>query len=52
MAKDDDTNESIPKRPPPTEADTLPRVKLPESLQKQVDDEETLLDQIYDGTYA
>ena len=28
----------------------LPREKLPEELQKMVDDEETLLDQIYDGT--
>lgn len=29
---------------------TLPREKLPEDLQKIVNDEETLLDQIYDGT--
>lgn len=28
----------------------LPREKLPKDLQKIVDDEETLLDQIYDGT--
>lgn len=28
----------------------LPRGKLPDELQKMVDDEETLLDQIYDGT--
>ncbi|KAL8783163.1 MAG: hypothetical protein Q9195_009476 [Heterodermia aff. obscurata] len=28
----------------------LPREKLPDELQKLVDDEETLLDQIYDGT--
>lgn len=28
----------------------LPREKLPDELQKMVDDEETLLDQIYDGT--
>jgi hypothetical protein len=28
----------------------LPREKLHEDLQKIVDDEETLLDQIYDGT--
>ena len=33
--------------------DTLvPREKLPTSLQKIVDDEDTLLDQIYDGTYV
>ena len=29
---------------------SLPREKLPDELQKMVDDEETLLDQIYDGT--
>ena len=28
----------------------IPREKLPDELQKLVDDEETLLDQIYDGT--
>ena len=28
----------------------LPKEKLPDELQKLVDDEETLLDQIYDGT--
>ena len=29
---------------------TSPREKLPDELQKMLDDEETLLDQIYDGT--
>ena len=37
--------------PPPQANDTpLPREPLPKALQKLVDDEETLLDQIYDGT--
>ncbi|KAK4696075.1 hypothetical protein P7C71_g1785, partial [Lecanoromycetidae sp. Uapishka_2] len=32
------------------EPDTLPREKLPTNLQKLVDNEESLLDQMYDGT--
>lgn len=30
----------------------VPREKLPDELQKLVDDEDTLLDQIYDGTFV
>lgn len=36
----------------PLESDPLPREKLPESLQKIVDNEESLMDQLYDGTYV
>lgn len=30
----------------------VPREKLPDELQKLVDDEDSLLDQIYDGTFV
>jgi hypothetical protein len=30
----------------------MPREKLPEKLQKIVDDEDTLFDQLYDGKYV
>ena len=33
----------------PTENDPLPNEPLPKKLQKMVDDEDTLLEQIYDG---
>ena len=52
MAKKNDSDQSNRRGAQPSETDPIPRVKLPESLQKQVDDEETLLDQVYDGTYA
>ena len=35
---------------PPSDSDPLPRENLPKELQKLVDNEESLLDQIYDGT--
>ena len=35
---------------PPSDSDPLPREILPKDLQKLVDNEESLLDQIYDGT--
>ena len=34
----------------PQESDPLPREKLPEDLQTLVDNEDSLFDQIYDGT--
>lgn len=39
-------------RKEPSDRDTLPREKLPQSLQDLVDDEETLLERIYDGKYV
>lgn len=39
-------------RRPPTADDPLPREKLPNELQKIVDDEDTLLESLYDGTYV
>lgn len=50
MSNNNESNKAIQRRPKPSEVDPLPRVKLPTDLQKRVDDEERLLDQIYDGT--
>ena len=47
MAPEKDSN--VVQRPKNSEI-PVPRGKLPDELQKMVDDEETLLDQIYDGT--
>ncbi len=41
-------NEAVQRRPPLDP--TLAREKLPKDLQKLVDEEDSLLDQIYDGT--
>lgn len=30
----------------------IPREKLPDELQKLVDDEDSIIDQIYDGTFV
>ena len=40
------------RRKKPSANDPLPRDRLPQQLQDLVDDEETLLDQLYDGTYV
>ena len=50
MSKPNDKSNTVQRRPKPSENDEFPREKLPESLQKIVDDEDSLLDQIYDGT--
>ena len=39
-------------RKKPLAKEPLPREKLPQELQHLVDDEESLLDQLYDGTYV
>lgn len=52
MASDKGSNTTVQKRVKHSEDDPLPREKLPESLQKIVDNEESLMDQIYDGTYV
>ena len=52
MSSDDKSKSVIQRRAKPSQEDPLPRVKLPEDLQKRIDDEETLLDQIYDGTWG
>lgn len=52
MSNDKETSTSVQRRGKHSEDDTLPREKLPENLQKIVDNEETLMEQIYDGTYV
>ena len=52
MSSDKDSNNSVQRRVKYSEDDPLPREKLPESLQNIVDNEESLLEQIYDGTYV
>jgi len=50
MSRPNDST-TVQRRPPPAD-DTLPREKLPDELQKIVDDEDTLLESLYDGTYV
>lgn len=52
MASDKSSNTAVQRRVEHSEDDPLPREKLPESLQKIVDNEESLMEQIYDGTYV
>ena len=52
MSSNKDSNNAVQRRVKPSEGDPLPREKLPESLQKIVDNEESLVDQLYDGTYV
>ena len=52
MSSNKDSNTTVQKRVKHSEDEPLPREKLPESLQKIVDNEESLMEQIYDGTYA
>ena len=49
MSGDKNSSEIVHRGPKPSTNDILPREKLPDSLQKIVDDEETLFEQIYDG---
>ena len=48
MSGKNESNEAVQRRAPLSP--DLPREKLPKDLQKIVDDEDSLLDQIYDGT--
>ena len=48
MSGNNESNDAVRRRPPLNP--DLPREKLPKDLQKIVDDEETLFNQIYDGT--
>ena len=51
MSKENSSNEVVQRRgPPPDPNAPIAREKLPKDLQKLVDNEESLLDQIYDGT--
>ena len=52
MSNNKGSNTTVQRPAKPSEADPLPREKLPESLQKIVDNEESLVDQLYDGTYV
>lgn len=50
MSGKDKTNSVVQRTANRLEPDTLPREKLPADLQKIVDNDESLLDQVYDGT--
>ncbi|KAL9118452.1 MAG: hypothetical protein Q9187_005004 [Circinaria calcarea] len=51
MSKDNSTNGAVQRRGPPPDPKTpIARTKLPDELQKLVDNEESLIDQLYDGT--
>ena len=52
MSSNKDSNTTVQRRAKYSEDDPLPREKLPESLQKIVDNEESLWEQLYDGTYV
>lgn len=52
MSSNENSKNTVQGGVKPSEDDPVPRVKLPDNLQKHIDDEETLLEQIYDGTYV
>ena len=52
MSSDKDSDTLVQRRAKHSEDEPLPREKLPESLQKIVDNEESLMEHIYDGTYV
>ena len=52
MSRDKDSDTLVQRRTKHSDDEPLPREKLPESLQKIVDNEESLMEQIYDGTYV
>lgn len=52
MSSNKNSNTTVQRRAKYSEDDPLPREKLPESLQKIVDNEESLWEQLYDGTYV
>ena len=52
MSSKKGSDTTIQRRVNYSEDDPLPREKLPDSLQKIVDNEESLMDQLYDGTYV
>ena len=49
MSGNKNSSDIVHRGPKPSTSDELPREKLPDTLQKLVDDEETLFEQIYDG---
>ena len=53
MSKENNSNGTAHRRgaPPDPEA-PIAREKLPDDLQHLVDDDESLMDKIYDGTYV
>ena len=52
MSSDKSSDTLVQRRTKHSDDEPLPREKLPESLQKIVDNEESLMEQIYDGTYV
>lgn len=50
MSSDKDSDTTVQRRVKHSEDGPLPREKLPDSLQKIVDNEDSLMEQIYDGT--
>ena len=50
MSSNKEPNTAVQRRAKHSDDDPPPREKLPESLQKIVDNEETLMEQLYDGT--
>ena len=51
MPKDSSSDGAVQRRAPPADPKgPLARGKLPDELQKLVDNEESLIDQLYDGT--
>ena len=53
MTKADNSNGTVQRRGGAFDPDApVAREKLPDELQKLVDDEESLMDQIYDGTWV
>lgn len=51
MSKDGKPERAVQRRgPPPEPSAPIPREKLPDELQKIIDKEESLFDQLYDGT--
>ena len=52
MSSDKNSDTLVQRRTKHSDDEPLPREKLPESLQKIVDNEESLMEQIYDGTYV
>ena len=52
MSSDKNSDTLVQRRAKHSDDEPLPREKLPDSLQKIVDNEESLMEQIYDGTYV
>lgn len=52
MSRPNGPDKTVHRRPYSNDAPLPPQEKLPDELQKMVDDEETLMDSLYDGTYV